>query len=394
MIKIFGASFDPLDVPERVDIKLAYINWLAMNPVVDDDFSDPYDFIEKALKNKVPVTDEIKWIGQFPVASWLRPKPSIADLRHVRRDNYTQFLDQDGCREYYKKLLDYLAKEVGVAIPVMIGVDHCLTGAVLQYLRESYGECNVLIFDSHCDLIDLETRKNYFDSSSMGLGNLIGEKDIYECGSFLHNLLNQGIINPEKLWIIGAQDLDQFKQDAEALYSEKILPWIKRGMHVVSKDDCIRNGLPDEIRGPTYVSFDMDLGSLACVFAARFLNYLGLNDKQLRVLVDQLSKKVKSSEIELIGLDIMEMDVHFLGETIEGYQDYSGEIAEEIILKVLYDNFLHKKGGSTQVNSGLDGFAKSRTYPGRSSKRKRDVRPQNCMQLRLSDEKPPVHNVG
>ena len=341
MIKIFGASFDPLDIAERVHIRIAYLNWLKTNPDLADDFSDPYDFLEKRLREKTPATGGVEWIGQFPVASWLKPKPSVSDLDHISQLRYTQFLDRNGCYDYYRKLIDYLAQKVGSAIPVMIGVDHCLTGAVLRYLKESFGDHNVLIFDSHCDLIDLETRKSYFGPYSRSIVNPFGEKDIYECGSFLYYLLKENILNPEKLWIMGTQDLGQFKRGREDLYLQKILPWIRRGVHALSKEDLICHGIPDEIRGRTYISFDMDLGSLASVFAARFLNYVGLDVEQIHGLIDELSEKIKLKKIELIGLDIMEMDIHFLEETIGDHKDYAGEIAEEIITRLIYSNFIH-----------------------------------------------------
>jgi arginase family enzyme len=187
-------------------------------------------------------------------------------------------------------------------------------------------------------LIDLETRKIYYGPFLKDLEDPCGEKDIYECGSFLNHLLKEKIIKPENLWIIGTQDLDKVKQNTEPLYSEKMLSWVKRGMHVVSKEDLVLSGIPDEIEGQTYISFDMDLGSLASVFAARFLNYIGLNERQFLNLVHELSEKVKTKKIELIGLDIMEIDIHFLGAEINGNKDLTGEIASEIINRMIYSN--------------------------------------------------------
>lgn len=340
MIRIFGAPFDPLDMAERVDIKRAYLDCLRTSPTLKDYPMDPYDFLEKTLRDEGLAAEEIEWLGQFPVASWLRPKPSLSDLERISQRQFTQFLDRNGCYEYYQELLGFLAQNVGPAIPVMVGVDHCLTGAVLRYLKEIHGDYNVLILDSHCDLTDLETRRSYFEPYSKGLVGLFGEKDIYECGSFLHYLLSEKVLNPKKLWIVGTQDMDQFRQNPVALYSQKILSWIKQGMHVLSKEELICHGIPEEIRGNTYISFDMDLGSCASVLAARFLNYVGLDVEQFCDLVDDLSEKIRLSEIELIGLDIMEMDIHFLGETIEGHKDYAGEISKEIIEKLVYRGFV------------------------------------------------------
>ena len=337
MIKIFGSPFDPLDISERVDIKLAYLNWLKSHEMCEDDPSDPYDFLERHFKPSYREFSKTEWIGNFPIESWLRPKPSICDVRHISPQRFTEFLDNNGCYEYANKLVDYLRKNVGSSIPVMIGVDHCLTGGVLKFLKEKYDNFNIVIFDSHCDVIDLETRRSYFGAYPKLKDQFFGQ-EIYECGSFLSCLLNEKTIRPENLWIMGTQDLDQFKENSKPLYCKKILPWIEQGMHIVSKENLMLFGIPEEVEGPTYVSFDMDLGSLSSVFATRFLNYVGLDAKHIFSLINELSEKIRRNEIDLIGLDIMEVDIHFLGEIIEGNKDLTVEIAGEILNKLLYRN--------------------------------------------------------
>jgi arginase family enzyme len=338
VIKVFGAAFDPLDLTERVDLKLAYLNWLKDHQINEGNLSDPYDFLENYLRSKNCKLNNIEWIGKFPIESWLRPKPSISDIPNIFPGKFTEFLDSNGCYDYRKKLVDYLKGTMHSSVPVMIGVDHCLTGGAIEFLKEKYDQFNILIFDSHCDIVDLETRRCYFEGYLKLEDQFFGE-EIYECGSFLSYLLNERVIKPENLWIIGTQDLDQFKENAKILFSKKILPWIEQGIHIVSKENLLLMGVPDEIKGPTYVSFDVDLGSLSSVFATRFLNYIGLNIEQILNLVDELSKRIRSKKIELIGLDIMEIDIHFLGENVEGHQDYTPQIAYEIIEKMIYRNF-------------------------------------------------------
>jgi hypothetical protein len=136
MIKIFGAALDPLDISERVDIKIAYLNWLKSHQTFEGNFSDPYSYFENHLREGKPSIDEIQWIGKFPIDSWLTPKPSVSDLRCILPERYTEFLDRNGCYDYCCKLIEYLSKNIGSSVPVMIGVDHCLTGAVLRYLKE------------------------------------------------------------------------------------------------------------------------------------------------------------------------------------------------------------------------------------------------------------------
>ncbi len=338
MIKIFGAALDPLDFPERVDLKVAYLQYMRSHGPDEHDFVDPFSYLENHLGEKRPSRADIEWIGRFPIDSWLTPKPSVSDSNQIYKERYTEFLDQNGCRDYCNKLVEYLRQNMGSSMPVMIGVDHCLTGAVLEYLKEKYNRYNVLIFDSHCDLIDLEIRRSYFGPY---LGNDEGPvfgKDIYECGSFLSHLLREKIIRPEHLWIVGTQDLDQFREHAKSLYTRRILPLIDQGLHIVSKEELVNIGIPDEMEGPTYISFDVDVGSLASVLAARFLNYIGLNREQFLRVISSLSERIKTKQIELIGLDVMEIDVHFLDLEAIGEQDCTGEIAREIIGRIIYQN--------------------------------------------------------
>jgi arginase family enzyme len=337
-IKIFGAAFDPLDLSERVDLKLAYLNWRKECDVNENQPADPYDFLKTRFENRVCQTGKVEWIGKFPIESWLRPKPSISDISNIVPQRFTEFLNKNGCYHYYERLVGYLKENVVSSVPIMIGVDHCLTGGALKFLSEQYDPLHIVIFDSHCDIVDLEFRRDYFGGDLKIEEQYLGG-EIYECGSFLTSLLNAKIVRPENLWIMGTQDLDTLKENAGVLYSRKILPWIEQGVHIVSKEDLLLSGIPDEIRGPTYVSFDVDLGSLCSVFAARFLNYVGLNTKQILKLVDELSRRIRSKEIKLVGLDIMEIDIHFLGENIEGHQDHTPEIAHEIIDKIVYSNF-------------------------------------------------------
>lgn len=338
MIKIFGAALDSLDVFERVDVKIAYLHYLKSHGAPDNDFLDPFGYLEDHLRERNPPGGKIEWIGKFPIDSWLTPKPSVSDLSYISKERYSEFLDQNGCLHYYNKLVEYLYKNMDSSIPVMVGVDHCLTGAVLKYLKDKKGEYNALILDSHCDLIDLETRRTYF---APYLGNVTDSmlgRDVYECGSFLCHMLEEEVLRPDKLWIIGTQDLDQFKRLPDSLYTNKILPWVERGLHIIPKEELLKCGIPNEIEGPTYISFDMDLGSVASVFATRFLNYVGLDREHFLHLIGELSERIRTKKIELIGLDIMEIDVHFLEAEIDGRQDCTGEIAREIIDGIIYQN--------------------------------------------------------
>jgi hypothetical protein len=73
--------------------------------------------------------------------------------------------------------------------------------------------------------------------------------------------------------------------------------------------------------------------------ATRFLNYIGLNVGQILDLVQKISKKIRTKKIELIGFDIMEIDIHSVGVDINGNGDHTAEIVGEILEKVIYKSF-------------------------------------------------------
>lgn len=346
MIKIFGTALDALDIFERVDVKMAYMNWLKSQPTFQEQEAiDPYCYLEQRMKGRNPAADEIEWIGAFPVESWLTPKPCVSDFHCVSAEKYTRFLEQNGCYEYYRKLIAYLFGNIGSDMPVMIGVDHSMTGAAVTYLKTIYDHFNILIFDSHCDLLDSRTWKTYLYGHLEDAGGYSQKEEIYECGNFLRYMLQEGVINPEELWICGAQDVDELRHKSPLLYAENVLPWIRRGVHILSKEELLRDGIPERITGQTYLSFDMDLGSVASVLATRFVNHIGISAEEFLNLIHDLSKLVNGGIIEPIGLDIMEMDVHFLDAEIGGKRDYTGRIATAIIDEMIYGPF--KREGRT-----------------------------------------------
>jgi arginase family enzyme len=90
------------------------------------------------------------------------------------------------------------------------------------------------------------------------------------------------------------------------------------------------------LTGPTYVSIDMDVGSLSSVFSARFMNCYGLTVEEFVGLLSVVRRSLEDAEIPLVGLDIMEVDIHFLeaseGMPVQDYTRYVTQKAFEILL--------------------------------------------------------------
>lgn len=337
MFKIFGAALDALDLPEKVALKLAYTGLMKEYPSQELPL-DPYDAAKDFLTQLGYASNGVEWIGKFPIESCLLPRPSVGDERFLMGTFFTDFLDKNGCLTYSEKLVSYLKDNVYPARPVMIGVDHSLTGGVLRYLAEFNNDFNIVVFDSHTDVIDFDTKHSLFNPSSGKNPN--HPPNIYECGSFISHLLNENVIKADRLWILGTQDiLENGKALKVDRYAQKLQNLVKSGVHLISKSDLVKNGIPDQIEGPTYVSIDIDLGCYSCVLACRFMDRMGLEFDEIIRILHVLSDRIKENKINLIGLDIMEIDIHFLGAEVSGRLDYTVEILKKIFDELIFSRF-------------------------------------------------------
>ncbi len=99
----------------------------------------------------------------------------------------------------------------------MIAVDHSLTGGIFKKLKELYAqeEMSLIVLDSHTDAIpisilsgiiqyDLDTNpETVYDRNDPYLYH---RKDSYNASSFLYHLLEDEVLKPENLFIIGVSD--------------------------------------------------------------------------------------------------------------------------------------------------------------------------------------------
>jgi arginase family enzyme len=332
--RVFGAALDALDLPEKVALKLAYTRSMKKYSFQELPL-DPYDAIKNFLAQQGYASIDVEWIGKFPIESRLSPRPLVGDEKFLKRTFSTDFLDKNGCLTYSKKLMYYLRSNVYPSRPVMIGVDHSLTGGVLKYIAGLYKDFNVIIFDSHTDIIDFSTKRSLFTSSAGKAPS--NASDIYECGSFISHLLNENVIKPDRLWILGTQDISETEKALEVEpCAQKLQNWVERGVHLISKSDLVRNGIPHQIEGPTYVSIDIDLGCYSCVLACRFMDRIGLESNEITRILHLLSDRVRGNKIILIGLDVMEIDVHFLDEEVSNRRDCTLEILKKIFDELIF----------------------------------------------------------
>jgi len=329
--KIFGAPFDPADSPERLKLKLAYI-FKLMQPSERRSssaqviFHDPYDVVHDLIQ-ETSCYENI-WLGKMAVDSWLTPRPKIEDLSLLTISQARSFLESNGCWKYALRLATFVEDQIFPGRPIMIGVDHSLTGGLLIALSKKYENLNVIVLDAHFDVI----RSNGF--SALPRKRKENSKlSFYHCGNFLAHVLEKGIVRPENLWVLGlanatlAEKNNICEKRRFTTGQKEILRWLQAGVHVYPKE--MLSGLRLDLNGPTYVSIDMDVGSFSSVYSARFMNCYGLCAQNFLSLLSTVRKSLEKAEVPLVGMDIMEIDVHLLeAAEVLSFKDQTRDIVK------------------------------------------------------------------
>ena len=334
--KVFGAALDASDLPLSIQMKHAYLNRLINNYIEKPNFLDPYDaFLE--LSQVAPKKNIIK-LGKFPIESWLTPKPFIDDLSRINKDEFHNFTNENHIRVYSERMADYVKKNVLPDIPLMIGVDHSLTGGVLSAISEEIGpeKLHVIILDAHFDGLPTSIAINiakYANEHPHLINPLMPEScffyedinDTYKCGSFLKYLLDENVILAENLIIFGCQDYPD--EEIRSLDDPRIKEYIRfydtielSGVAFIPKEDPkrmlekLKNILEKISNSNIYISFDVDVAAFKDVIATRFLNLIGIDRSVLIETADIINKNIESNSNNLIGLDLMEIEIHLLNK--------------------------------------------------------------------------------
>lgn len=355
-IKIFGVALDPLFSPERLNLKIAYLIHIGSQPQGNIRFKDPYDFVKNLVSKDIIQRDKIEWIGKVHIPSWLSPKPKMMDLHKISISRMNRFLKGDGCWNYALKIADYVNKKIYPEIPLMIGVDHSLTGGSIMSLAERYSNLNIVIMDAHFDVMNNDkiceqdfTSGNPVVSSFHDRGTKSKTPlNYYGCGNFLNRLLERRVIAPKNLWILGVQDEIyrelRRKRDLREWTDSNVISverWIKAGVHVIFKHEVQSGNFKIDLNGPVYLSVDLDVGSLSSIHSARFMNSYGLNTAEFLQLLHKVSGFIRSNYCPLVGLDLMEFDIHFWG----AIKDKKIDDRTEEVVKEIFRVFVNHKGG-------------------------------------------------
>lgn len=325
----FGAALDPLDSAGKVALQQAFLEALERGITGASDPADPYDLFRTELAGWLKERC-MRDAGRLPLPSWLTPRPRLQDRERIHSVAFADFLDRGGCTEAAGAVKDFVEGSVFPDLPVMFGVDHSLTGGVLRALAERLDPENltVAVIDAHFDAIPTAVRRairmGLEEESSGPGGPELAEP--YNCGNFLAHLLDDGVVLPERLFVIGAADLptpelERSADPGDRQYISAYRSHLDRGVRVIGRDEVAAPGGPEraaallEEAGPgrVYISIDADVGARRAVLASRFLDLSGLDEGALLGLASALGRAVAAGRIQLAGMDVMEVDVHAAG---------------------------------------------------------------------------------
>jgi len=342
----------PLDSDERDESVQEKLGCLGREPSP----CDPYPFVMAYIREEV---DPVLWeeIGSLEVPEWLGPIPPATETAHLTVENFVGFIDKDGCRSFAEMLAAHVVSQITPHIPCMVAVDHSLTGGVLKELAAHYRpeDISLIVLDSHTDALpakilsgaiqyDLETNpKSMYDPSDPFLKD---RPESYNASSFLWHLLEEGLVAPSNLYLIGTSDYPPKR--SFRIKDERIERYVgiysglkKKGVTLVTKDDLLNS--PSKIRSVSsriqtpylYVSIDMDVGSGNAVNGVRFRNWQGLNEKQIYGLAGVV-REILSRGCHLIGMDLTEFNPRRAGPGPFSDSDRTYRIAANLIRRVCF----------------------------------------------------------
>jgi len=320
---VFGCSLDVLDAPEKVAMKVAFLDGLERGLVDRDLARDPYDLLLGRLAGLEGLSEG----GRLGLESHLTPRPALEDRDRLNARDFCEFLDSGGCARVAGELREFVRERVLPRRPILLGVDHSLTGGVMEALsgEAGEGELALVVFDSHFDAVPTSIRKNAFTPGSLASDNWrIGTlPESYNCGTWLVDIVNRGIVEPGNMAVLGVSDhpgtrAQPEERDGVAAYREAYLALQERGVRVVTKKDIRRMGPREAVREAlgglegkrVYISLDADLGSGEEVRAVRFLDTIGLSVDEVLGLARALREWLDSTGSPVAGLDVVEVDVH------------------------------------------------------------------------------------
>lgn len=348
--KLFGVALDPSDDPWSLGLKQAWMMRAGEGLEAGPSFLDPYDAVIDTFESLL-CNCGIEPAGKFPVPSWLWPKSEREDFPLVNVENIGSFYDRGGLTEIIRQLQGFVENKILPARPIMLGIDHSATMGVISTLAKKYNpeKLSVIVLDQHFDALPVSIRvaeaAAVTSSTRVGwpssLPSLyLAGKDHLSCGNFWAYLIDEGNVRPENLSFIGVMDYPTHARTGNSIFQKSYLSFEARGCSFFPAEqfqgqylDSLTRFISKGIRTPyVYVSMDLDVGSFTSILAARHMDRPGLNAENILDVAHQIRKVCQSKTAELVGFDVMEFNMHFLGlETDEGIKDTTLSLVGDFI---------------------------------------------------------------
>ena len=348
-IKFFRAPLDPEEREPKLKLKTAK----CRDGYAGIPFRDPYDGVLSVLRRGF--RKSFREVGGLEVEPWLVPAPEPKYISLLTVENMVAFIDSDGCRQYAEKLEGFLRGKVLPGIPVMVSVDHSLTGGCVKALAREYGSASLalIVLDSHfdavipsvrCGLIQYDLETNPSSPFSPSDPYIRGRLDSYNADSFLYYLVEEKVLPPENILVLGVSDYPPphaFKiEDPRvkrylALYTglESLGVKIVRKERLRESWKVVREALNSLKAEYFYLSVDIDIGARAALQGARFLDYEGLRKEEIYTLIRLVKKRIEGGA--LAGLDLAETDIYSAGVGKNGEKDETYQVEAEILRLLL-----------------------------------------------------------
>jgi len=81
-----------------------------------------------------------------------------------------------------------------------------------------------------------------------------------------------------------------------------------------------------------YLSIDVDVGAANSILAARFMDFMGIDQQCFLEAAHIIKSAIHSNNIEVIGLDFMEIEVYFLNAVLKnGTADKTLKIIDDVL---------------------------------------------------------------
>ena len=182
-----------------------------------------------------------------------------------------------------------------------IGGDHSITLPILRALRRHQGPLNLLHFDAH------------FDTYPAAFGSE------YHHGTFLRHAVQEGLI--KSAWQFGIRGPLTCKEDTQFVENHNISFFTvddikKRGLDIL-KD------LPDLIKGPSYLSFDVDCLDPAYAPGTGTPVVGGLSSYETQQILRNLNIE------NLVGADVVEVNPSY------DHGDITSLVAVDVLFECL-----------------------------------------------------------